>query len=259
MDQRIKKIFQSLEPVKNSDSSKALFYANFGNYDRLDYPIVFDSAWDIYLFVNEVTGEVDSPFIVREVPDFGYSNQNLNRIFKILAHNCFFSNYEFVAYSDANVVWLRSLDSILLRLPTTFFFYSHNKRQTVDQELRECLVMGKLSHSELARFTSLSSYSEDAKLLLGSSFVVRPGKKSKVPLERWYEYYKVASRDQLGLALLHKEERELFTTDDFAKSRDMFSRRPHKKIPYISRELSLKRRTKIWMLYIISKLLNRSS
>lgn len=259
MEEYITKVFRSLEKARRKGNRKVLFFANFGAYDDLTYPEVFSKDWDIYLFKYKDGIFSDERFITVYVPESDYDDQFMNRLFKICAPNYYFHDYSIVAYADSNVKWRRSLDALINFSNVSLLFFSHNKRCNVSEEINECLKMGKLRVEHGQDFIDMDAYNSDAKLLLGSVFILTPNKITKSVSQRWFEYFLVAPRDQLGLALVHEQYSENFAIIPFENSKEYFVRTPHEKIPRISSDLNIIIRIKIWLMYIAVKTLNRLS
>ena len=253
MEKYIEKIFSELniQPMAKG----CVYFTVFNRYDRLRVPDNLEL--DVYLFTEDTDGEsVTANTFVTDLLD--ECPIQSNRAFKFYAFHHFLNYYEYVIYSDSNVLWLEDMKN-LENSHNGIVLFSHNKRNFLVEEINECLKYGKITNEQKHKFKALPQYNPRATLLLGSVFLVRKSQDLKSISRKWERYYRIAHRDQLGLALLYEEYKTQFTKIDFEVSSQYFNRVPHLKVPRISLDKPLLQRLIIIIKYRILKLLNARS
>lgn len=251
MEKYIEKVFSDL---KIQPSSKGcIYFTVFNGYDRLKIPE--NLGLDVYLFTDDEKCDLSNAVVTGLLNNCPIKS---NRAFKFYAFHYLFDYYDYVIYSDSNVRWLENIKS-LNKPEAGLLFFTHNKRNYLSEEIEECLKYGKITKEQEKKFKTLSEYNPKARLLLGSVFFVRKSSALYRISRKWEQYYNIAHRDQLGLALLYEEFRPEFTKIDFDVSTQYFTRVPHLKVPRISLEKPIWDRFMITIKYKLLKLIKTKS
>jgi len=182
-----------------------VYTALFGDYDKLQTPVMVDDNIDYICFSNTN----------RDIPGWktilvdSYENNPIlsNRKYKILPH-IYLTNYDYSMYIDANIYLTGNLNKLISNLILEdFVAWKHPERSDIYSEL--LAIMSNFRH-EPKKMIGQYKYFKKAKVpknsgMIEACFIWRSHKNSSVSklMNSWWEFVKEnGNRDQPGLTYL---------------------------------------------------------
>ena len=145
---------QSNKYIINNKSDKkiAVYTCITGNYDKVEEPLIMESACDYYLFTNNPNLKSDS-WNIREIPEeISKINNNakINRYIKMHPKEIF-PEYDYAIYIDGNIKIISIISKFIEKVnnKTGLAIHRHCERNCIFNEIKACRAYGKGDYSKL--------------------------------------------------------------------------------------------------------------
>jgi hypothetical protein len=217
----------------------ALYTCVLGGYDRVFEPVLRDTEVDFFIVTDDAGLSVPGwRTIVVDPSQFG-NCRAANRHFKFLGH-AQFADYDASIYIDGNIRVLGQVSLLakeFLASRAALGVYCHPTRNSVAQEIVECVRRGQVPDAESA-FAELEDFKDmgfpDAAGLIEAGVLLKNHRHDGlVPAMRlwWQLFEKYRSRDQFSLPfVIWKQELPCFFVEQsFRAPNPYFGLYPHYK------------------------------
>lgn len=184
----------------------AVYTCVFGNYDKLQDPIIQPDNIDYYVITDQIVPEdsIWKPLDYKDLCPNYYNDVQKNRFFK-MHPNIILSEYKYSIYVDGNVKIISDLTPYVTLLGNYGLgFHWHNERRCAYDELKAIKLAHKAKDKDIINYENYLKKNEFPNNygLLECNVIVRENNNAacKQIMENWrYEFYNNFQRDQVSL------------------------------------------------------------
>lgn len=189
-----------------SDYKIAVYTCVFGNYDKLQDPIIQPDNIDYYVITDQLVQEdsIWKPLDYKDLCPNYYNDVQKNRFFK-MHPNIILPEYKYSIYVDGNVKIISDLTPYVTLLDNYGLgFHWHNERRCAYDELKAIKLAHKAKGKDIINYENYLKKNEFPNNygLLECNVIVRENNNAlcKQIMENWrYEFYNNFQRDQVSL------------------------------------------------------------
>ena len=136
----------------NSNKKIAIYTCITGNYDKVEEPLIMESACDYYLFTNN-SNLKSNCWTIKEIPEEISKiddNAKINRYIKMHPKEMF-PDYDYAIYIDGNIKLVSIISKFIEKVndKTGLAIHRHCERKCIFDEIKACRAYGKGNYSKL--------------------------------------------------------------------------------------------------------------
>lgn len=210
--------FQEVQMQSNYFSTEriAIYTCIFGNYDKINEPLVMPNNCDYFVITDEEKSiETNWKFKNVDLVEYGLqkeSNIAKNRFFKMHPH-LLFPEYKYSIYVDGNIKIMTDLTEFIQNVNSTGIqMHNHYRQDCIYKEIRKCHKMKKDSKENLDKHLNhlINNNMPKNYGMLEAPIIVRKHNNSlciKIMEDWWQEFVQYSKRDQISLPyVLYKND-----------------------------------------------------